>query len=96
MIFFNDTKEFFLYQKSYGNTTRKFFFYAKNKIQLAFRAYLVLQFKTLIGNILPGGVWGGGSLPNVRPPNVSTPFLPGHRHAEAREAATVRGRLLLA
>ena len=73
--FLNDMKKFFLCQKSYWNTTRKFFlffFYAKTKIQLAFRTYLVLQFKNLIGTILPGGVWGGGS-----PPNVSTPFLPG-------------------
>ena len=28
--------------------------------------------KSVIGTIPTGGVWGGGS-----PPNVSTPFLPG-------------------
>ena len=28
--------------------------------------------QSFIGTIPPGGVWGGGS-----PPNVSTPFLPG-------------------
>ena len=46
-----------------------FFFYAKTKIQLAFRTYLVLQFKNLIGTILPGGSLGGA----VAPPTSAPP-----------------------
>ena len=69
----NDIKaEFFDCQKSYGNTTLGIFFYTqKNKIQFAFRVYLGVEIKTVIGTIPPGGFGG------AEPPQVSTPFLPG-------------------
>jgi len=59
---FNDmTEEFFLCQKSYGNTTRANFFYIPKKNQLRVRAHLAVQIKNRFGTIKDLPIWFFGN-----------------------------------
>ena len=55
------TEEFFLYQKSYGNTTRMKFFYTQFFFQLQVRAYLAVEIQKKIGTIKDFPIWFFGN-----------------------------------
>ena len=55
------TEEFFLCQKSYGNTIRMNFFHTPKKNQLQVRVYFAVQIKKKIGTIKDLPIWFFGN-----------------------------------